>query len=301
VSRIQADLRYFTHTSLRGLRSSPVTGAVSATTIGITLVLVGAFALLLQNMEGLLDRFGDDLRVTAYLDDALDEAGRRDLADRVVTVEGVLEVEVVSKEEALERFRAGVGKTTGLLAALDQNPLPASLEITLAETRRTPEGMRVVVEALDGLPGVADLAYGQEWVEGYARFVGLVQSVAVGAGFVLGLATLLIVANTIRLAVYARRDELEILALVGASRPFIAMPFLVEGVLQGAAGGVLALGVLYALFRFALPGLEAGLELLLGFAAPTFFSVSATAALVGAGAGLGLLGSAAAVLRGWRE
>jgi cell division transport system permease protein len=301
VSRISADLRYFARTSLSGLRTSTVTSVVSATTIGVALVLVGAFTLLLRNMEGLLDTFGDDLRVTAYLDDALEPGAHPALADRVSTIEGVSEVVVVSKEEALRRFQEGVGRTTGLLAALEENPLPASLEISLSDARRTPEGLRVVVEALDGLPGVADLAYGQEWVEGYARVVGLVRGVALGVGGVLALATLLIVANTIRLSVYARRDELQILSLVGASRPFIATPFLAEGALQGALGGMLAVAVLYAMFRLALPEIEAGLTLLLGFAEPRFLDLRSVLRLIGAGGLLGLLGSAAAVLQGLRE
>lgn len=300
MSRIAADLRYFARTSVRGLRASPVTAAVGTTTIAIALVLAGAFALLIGNMEGLLDRFGDDLQVTAYLDDALDAEARRDLARRVATVEGVLQVDVVDKEQALERFQEGVGQATGLLEALEENPLPASLEIVLHPSRRTPEGLRVVVQAVDGLPGVTDLAYGQEWVEGYARVVGLVRGVGVGVGAVLGLATLLIVANTIRLAVYARRDELEILSLVGASRPFVATPFVLEGMAQGAAGGLLALVLLFGLFRLALPEIESGLALLLGYARPAFFDLPGMAALVAGGALLGLLGSLAAVVQGLR-
>jgi cell division transport system permease protein len=180
VSRPTAHLRYFARTSLRGFQANPVTAAVGITTIGVALVLVGAFSLLLTNMEGLLDRFGDDLRVTAYLEPDLAVSSRLALARRVATVEGVLEVDLVSEEEALARFSAGVGRASGLLASLEENPLPASLEITLSEVSRTPEGMRVVVEALDGLPGVADLAYGQEWVDGYARVVALVRGVGFG-------------------------------------------------------------------------------------------------------------------------
>ncbi len=300
MSRVGGDLRYFARTALRGLITSPVTTAVSVTTIGVALVLVGAFALLISNMEGLLDRFGDDLRVTAYLEEGLDEAAMSALARRVGTVEGVIEVQVVTKDEALERFQAGVGASTGLLQALEENPLPASLEIHLAESRRTPEGMRVVVEAVDGLPGVSDLAYGQEWVDGYARVVALVRSVGLGVGAVLALATTLIVANTIRLAIFARRDELEILALVGAGRSFVATPFLAEGLIQGAAGGAVALAVLYALFRLALPEIESGLSLLLGLASPEFFDLAAMLRLLGAGGVLGLVGSAAALIQGVR-
>lgn len=300
MSRVGGDLRYFARTALRGLIASPVTTVVSVTTIGVALVLVGAFALLLSNMEGLLDRFGDDLRVTAYLEDGLDEAATRALARRVGTVEGVVEVQVVTKDEALERFRAGVGASTGLLSALEENPLPASLELHLADSRRTPEGMRVVVEAVDGLPGISDLAYGQEWVDGYARVLALVRSVGVGVGAVLALATTLIVANTIRLAIFARRDELEILALVGAGRAFVATPFLAEGLIQGTAGGALALGVLYALFRLAMPEIESGLSLLLGLASPEFFDLPEMLRLLGAGGALGLIGSAAALVQGVR-
>jgi len=299
VSRLRNDLRYFVRTSLRGLRASPVPTVISALTIAVALVLSGAFVLLLQNMEGLLDRVGDEMQVTAYLQEGLDPGERESLAARVRTVEGVAEVTLVSEAEALERFRSGVGAGSELLEALEHNPLPASLEIRLAPHRRHAEGLRVVVQALDGLPGIAELAYGQEWVEGYARFVGLVRGAGMGAGVLLGLATLLIVANTIRLAVYARRDELEILSLVGASRPFVATPFLLEGALLGTAGGLLALCVLFGLYRFALPGIESGLQLFLGFAAPSFFSATGSAGLVGAGALLGLLGSAAALVRGW--
>jgi cell division transport system permease protein len=300
VSRAANDLRYFARTAVRGLRASPVTTAVAATTIAICLVLVGTFALLVQNMQGLLARFGEEVRLSAYLDDGLDDGARRTLAERAGAIEGVERVELVTKEQALERFRARVGEASGLLAALDENPLPASLELTLAEPQRTPAGLARVAEALGGLPGVGDLAYGQEWVAGYAGVVRLVETAAVAVGSVLALAALLIVANTIRLAVYARGDELDILSLVGASRPFIATPFLIEGVLQGAAGGLLAVAILWAVFRFAFSGLEAGLSLVLGFSRPEFFGAAGVLALVGAGAALGLVGSALAMVRGWR-
>ena len=292
---------YFARTALRGLAGSPVTSIVAVVTIGVSLVLVGAFALLLQNMEELLDRFGDDLHVTAFLEAGLSEAQRRELLEIVRTVEGVEHVRFVSEAEAFERFRAGVGSDAAFLEGLDENPLPASLEITLLPQRRSAAGMRMVVESLTGLAGIDDLSSGQDWVEGYLRAVVLVRGLGIGLGAILALATLLIVANTIRLAVFARRDELEILSLVGASRPFIATPFLVEGAIQGALGGVLAVAVLYVLFRVALPEIEAGLTVLLGFAEPRFLDFRSVLSLIGAGAFLGLVGSAAAVIQGLRK
>jgi len=300
VNQVGVLLLYFGRTALRGLRTSPVTSLVGVGTIGVSLLLVGAFALLVQNMQQLLGQVGDDLHVTAYLEPGVEPEARRELAALVTTVEGVEDVRVVSEEEALERFRAGVGRGAALLEGLSENPLPASLEITLVAARRSAEGMAMVVESLAGLEGIADLSSGQDWVEGYLRALALVRGVGIGLGVILALATLLIVANTIRLAIFSRRDELEILSLVGASRSFVNTPFLLEGVLEGAAGGALALCFLYLLFRLVLPGFEFGLEFLLGGVAPRFFSPGEGLALVAGGASLGLFGSAAALGGGWR-
>jgi cell division transport system permease protein len=301
VKRLAARLSYFVRSAAGGLRASPVTSAIAIATIAVSLVLLGAFALLVRNMEELLDRFGDDLHVTVYLEPGLGPSEREGLVSRVATVEGIATVRVVSQDEALQRFRDGVGRGAALLEGLEGNPLPASLELTLVPERRSADGLAVVVEAVQGLPGVDEVSSGQDWVEGYLRAVALARGVGVGLGVILVFATLLIVANTIRLAIYARRDELEILSLVGASRAFVNTPFLIEGCVQGAAGGALALLFLYGLFRLVLPGFEFGLELVLGGATPRFFQGGELLALVGAGASLGLFGSTAALVGGLRS
>ena len=300
MTRAAVRLVYFVRTALRGLLASPVTSAVAVATIAASLVLVGAFSLLVRNMEELLDDFGDDLHVTAYLEEGLGSGEQQELARIAGTVEGVERVRFVSKEQALERFRDGVGRGGAFLDGLDENPLPASLEITLLPERRSAEGMSIVVVSLSGLPGVEDLASGQDWVEGYLRAVALVRGIGLGLAGILALATLLIVANTIRLAVFARRDELEILSLVGASRAFVNTPFLVEGIVQGSLAGAVALVLLLGLFRLVLPGFEFGLELVLGGATPRFFTSGEALVLVGGGAALGLVRSAAALADAWR-
>lgn len=300
MKRLLARARYFVRTAVRGLVASPVTSIVAVGTIGVSLVLVGAFALLLFNMEGLLERFGGNLHVTAYLEDGLSPERQEQLASTTRTVEGVAEVRLVTEAEALERFRKGVARGAAFLEGLDENPLPASLEIRLVPERQSAEGMSIVTASLSGLAGVDDLASGQDWVEGYLRVLALVRGLGLGLGVVLVLATLLIVANTIRLAVVARADEVEILALVGASRGFVSVPFLLEGLLQGIAGGLLALLLLFGLFHLVLPGFAFGLELLLGGAVPEFFDARQALGLVLGGALLGCIGSATALLGGLR-
>jgi cell division transport system permease protein len=284
--------------AVRGIRTASTTSTLAVLTIAVVLVLSGSASLLVRNMSGVLEEVGSELQITAYLEETLEADDQRTLATRIGAAPGVARVELVSKDEALERFERLAGGE-GLLAGLEGNPLPASLEIHLLPDARSAEAIGVLVESIDGLPGIDELAHGQEWVEGYSRAVSLVRGVATGIGIVLGMAGLLIVANTIRLAVYSRRDELDILALVGASRTFVRVPFMLEGTLQGLLGGVLALVFVWAGYELALPQLRFGLELLMGQAELRFFTPAESFGLVATGAGLGLLGSITALV-GWR-
>jgi cell division transport system permease protein len=280
--------------SWQGLRGAGLMGGIAVATIATALFMLGAFALVVVNMDGLLDEFGRELQVTAYLEEGLGEAEAEELADRVETIEGVEFVVRVGKREALERFRAMAGGAA-LLEGVEGNPLPASLGIFLERRRRTPEGLAILQAALDGLPGIDEVAHGQEWVDGYARLAALVRVVGYALGVVLSLATLLIVANTIRLALYARRDEIDILELVGASRLFVRTPYLVEGFIQGALGGAIAALLLAVAFGLLVPELRYGLAFFLGNAAPRFFDARELLQMGAAGAGLGLAGAALAL------
>ena len=301
MKRVLARVAYTLRSALRGIEATPGTAAVATATIAVALVLSGAFALTLINMQGLVGRFGEALQVVAFLEEGLAETERRALLARAAEVPGVARVVLVSEEEALERFRGGVGRGFPLLEGLDENPLPASIELTLAPDHRSAADLERVSAEVGALPGVADIASGSDWIEGYVRALALLRGFAIGLGTVLALATLLIVSNTIRLAVLSRSEELEILSLVGASRGFVTAPFLLEGALQGLAGGVLAWLLLYGLFRLVLPGFEFGLELLLGGVEPRFFAAGEASWLWGGGAGLGVLGSALAVASEWRR
>ena len=297
--RVFVVLGILLRTGLRGLRTSRGTTALAVFTIALALVLVGVFLLLVRNMEGMLDRVGEDVHVTVFLEGDLAESRVELLVAEAAAIEGVQSARFVSADMALERFRGSAGGAE-LLEGIEVNPLPASLEIALAPEYREPTSLERIVGAVSALPGVHELAYGQEWVEGYARAVSLVRTMSWVLGSVLAFAALLICANTIRLAIYAREDELEILSLVGASATFVRVPFVIEGLVQGAAGGILALAVLYLGFSLFLPSLGAGLELLIGNAVPRFFAASQSILLVVAGAGLGGVGSVIA-LAGWRH
>lgn len=281
----------------QGLRANPVTSAVAAVTIGVCLLLVGAFAVLVANMEAILARFGEELHVVAYLAPGLPQARLDALMERALALPGVDTVEYVSPEEAAVRFRRTQPERAALLEGIAESPLPASLELRLAAGQRGPEQVRVLAQALSALPGVSEIGGDNDWIAGYAQAVGLIRGVGLALGGVLGLATLLIVANTIRLSIYARRDELDILRLVGAGPVHVAAPFLLEGLIEGVCGGVMGLALLFAVFHGFAPALRGGLSLLLGDTTPQFLTASGALWLIAAGAGLGVAGSAAALLQ----
>ncbi len=299
MNRVFVILRVLVSNALRGIRQASTTSLLSVLTIAVVLILVGSAALLVENMSGLLDEFGAELSLTAYLDEGVEGEALAALALRVGQAPGVARVETIDKAEALARFERIAGGAA-LLEGLEENPLPASLEIELRSDARTAEAMAALRESLDGLPGIAELGHGETWIEGYARAVSLIRGLAWGLGLVLSLAALLIVANTIRLAFYARGDELDILALVGASRTFVRVPFLLEGTLLGSLGGLAALLIVFGAYELLLPQFRHGLEILVGRAELRFFDTPESLGLVAAGAGLGLLGAMMA-LAGWRR
>jgi cell division transport system permease protein len=289
-------LVHFVRAALRGLLGSPLPSAVSVLTIAVAVIPLGGLLLITGNMRELLDRHASQRHVTAFLDGALAERKAEELARQAAALQGVARVDLVTPEAALERFRERLGGSA-LLEALEENPLPASLEITLEpDAARGPAAARAAA-ALGRLEGVEQVVGGEAWVEGYARALALVRSAGLGLGAILAVASLLIVANTIRLAVYARRDEIEILTLVGASRTFVRLPFVIEGAIQGTLGALLGVALLYLLFRAAVPQLGDALELFLGWSRPTFLSPERSALLVGGGAAFGAVGAAVAVAR----
>lgn len=289
-------LAYFLARALENLRARPWPTSVTVATIGLAFALLAGYLLLFQALMRAADAWGERLEVSAYLADTVGEAGGRALADRVGQWPGVAGATYVSKAEALVRFREALGGQTALLEALPGNPLPASVEVALAAEQRTAGGLLEVAARLRAQPEVSDVEYGREEAQRLATLLRVVRVAGAGVAALLGIVATLIVANTVRLALYARGEELELLRLVGATEGFVRAPFLIEGVLQGAAGACLAVLVTAALHRAARPAVLA-LGDLFAPAVTAFLEPVTMAALVGGGALLGLVGSLLSVAR----
>lgn len=292
MSRSLAIARFVVRAAARGLRTSPGSGAIAVLAMSLALVLAGAFGVAVSNVERVLARVGDELTISAYLDPAVAPAERALLAADAARIPGVRSVEVVSPQDALLRLPAEAGVAAGLADLLDENPLPASLDVRLLAEGRSEAGVASVRDALSRLPGVADVTGGVDDIAGFARATVWLRSGALAVGAVLALATLVIVAGTVRLGLRERRDELAILALVGASPATIRLPFLLEGLAKGALAGALALGLLALLYAAAGPSVNSALEFLAGPDAARFLDLPQMAALVAGGGLLGVAGAA---------
>lgn len=273
------------------LRTNRTTTVVAILTTAFTLACVGIFLLLYVNLRSAAGWLQDDIKIMVYLDDRLTREAAQELeaklkADRMVA--GAL---YISKEQALGEFRAQFPSDSHLLEGLGENPLPASFVVTLASSFRSPEAVQRWAERVRNMAGVAKVDYNQEWIGALAGLIRYIELAAIGVGVILSAAAVTIIGNTIRLALFARREEIEILRLIGATRTFIRIPYFLEGAVLGACGSALSLGILklgFELFRQQIrsTGRFSGIENMM-----SFFPLSMCLALVAVGMALGFAGS----------
>ena len=284
-----------TRRALVNLWRAPMPSLVSVLTIALALFLGAAFAYGLQAAQGLVQSWGAQATLTLYLKPQTADLAARTLGERVRAEHPELRVLYVDQQEALQRLRAELGEQGKALDGLTYHPLPPTIELDPRSPMPAAQVRQLAVE-MARLPAVQEVDYGREWLD---RLEALARAVRIaGAGALIAVlgAALLVVANTIRLAVYARRDEIEIMKLVGATDGYVRLPFLLEGGLQGLLGAGLALGGLFAVQRWLLPRAAEAFTFAAGSAAPHLY-LTEIGLLAAAGALVGLLGSWLAVTR----
>lgn len=266
--------------------------------IAIAFLVTGIFLLLTLNLSTVVARWAEDFQVVVFLDDTITKKQRTLVQKRLDGEMAVRDVTYLSKKEALADFRRKIHGQESLLEGLKTNPLPASFQLRIREQYQTADVLGHLAASLKRIEGVEDVLYGQEWVERLTSLIEVMKILGIVIGGVLGVASLFIVANTIRMAVYARAQEIEIMRLVGATRAYIQIPLILEGTLQGGLGAALALGLLYALFRGTLWQLGTTASMIFaGTELTQFLEAEYRMAMVGLGALLGGVGSLVAVRR----
>jgi cell division transport system permease protein len=281
-------LRYSLQEAARSLWRGRQSGIVSTATIALALFVLGAFLLVTTNLERLSAEWSSAAELSVYVKDDIAPADRLAIEKLLAPGEVVASREFVSKEEALTRFRQTFSELAGSIDGGAGNPLPASFEVRLRPTAG--ERLDSFAQGVRGAKGVADVRYDRQWLTRLLDATRTVRTVGLTLGAVLILAAALTVANVVRLSLYARRDELEIMQLVGAPTVYVRGPFLMEGVLQGGIGAIAAVAVLAVAFfsvrgRYLVPLASA-----MNLSSIAFLSVEVMLLLVFGGMAVGCLG-----------
>lgn len=282
---------YFLKRALRNMQQSPVLSLASVGTVAVALALLAFFTIAVLNVQQLTASWGESLAIVAYLDDVPDDKTVTGWVKEIEGYQEVSSVTFVSRKMAFERFRKRLGDDAELLEGLGAEVLPASLEIVLADNWRNESAINTVVERLRRDQRFDDLQYGQGWLEKLEAFLLLLRVSGAALGGFLVFAALIIVANTIKLTLYARQDELEAMAMVGGTPLFIKLPYLFEGALQGLLGGVTALALSFLVFQVILQKSLGSLLLITGIDTIHFLPGAWQVLLVAGGSLIGLLGS----------
>jgi cell division transport system permease protein len=282
-------LAYFFSEAGQSLWRSRLMNALSIGTIAVSLFVLGAFLTIASNLNEVVARWSRKVQVTFYLTDGLETPIRDSLAGRLKDDAAVESVEVVSRAQALERFRALFRDLQALPDDLGENPFPASIEATLRPGRESPEEVQRLVAAFEKAPGVEEVQYDLLWIQRLATAIRLVRGVGALLGGILVLAGVFTISNVIRLTVYARQDELDIMRLVGATRAYVKGPFVVEGLIQGGVGGLISVALLWIAFRMVAKDALAASDLL--GRAVVFLPTGVCVFIVLGGMAVGIVGS----------
>jgi cell division transport system permease protein len=276
--------------ALRDLRRAGRVAVSAVALITISLGALGGFWLLSSNLGRAVDQWQGKVRITVYLKRDPGPGDAAGLVARARAIPGVASARYVGKAEALEELRRVLGKDAGVVDHLPANPLPAALEITPAAAATTPEAARVLAGRLAELPEADEVAGSADWVEWLARVQRLATAVGLGIGAVLVLAAVLTVTTATTLVLHARRQETEIMRLVGAPELMVRLPLLLQGMAQGLLGALVALAALFAVHALVVPRIEPLVRLTLGLAEIRFLPPVEAVTLVVAGTLLGALG-----------
>lgn len=234
-------IEYYIREVFISLRRNNWMSVASIGTVAVSLFIFGMFLMMVMNMNKLAENMESQVQINVYLLDKVDREQSRDIEKDLKEIEGVESVGFVTKDEAMERFKDRLGDQKTLLDALDEtNPLPDSFEVTVTN----PDLVKTAAEKMEKLDGVECAKYGQDVMEHLFEITRLLRIFGFTLMLVLAFATLFIISNTIRLTVFARRKEIAIMKYVGATDWFIRWPFVMEGMVLGLFGSIIAAMVL---------------------------------------------------------
>ena len=288
-------LRFFLKVTGNNLWQFRTRNLFSVTIICLSFLTVGIFASLANNLRATARELSSNMSIAFYLEKDLPAGTVDNIRQEIAGRPFVESVKLVTPDEALERFRLNFPELADIVAGLKGNPFPPALELRVNTKASASKEVVAFVEIMKKRPGVTDVLFNQDWVEKMQGFSRLAGAIGAFLGGILILTSFFIISNVVKLNVFARKNEIEILRLVGGTNLFIRIPFWLEGITLGLLGSLLSLGLLFLviqLFPVYLGASLGALQELLRFRYP---DLTQALALLGGGAATGFVGSATSV------
>ncbi|MEK6589704.1 MAG: permease-like cell division protein FtsX, partial [Nitrospinota bacterium] len=242
--------------AVTNLRINKGLSVITIGTIAVSMTLFGIFFLIFINLQRVAVGLGGKVKLFVYLKDTISHSQIEDMRKKIVSYHEVEKFSYISKEDALSDFRNRLKDKKSILDGLGFNPLPASFIIEIKEDFRTLDSMENMERRLSLMEGVEDIEYGKKWIDRFETIMTFLKLGMIAIGGVLVIGLLFIISNTIKLSVYSRHDEIEIMKLVGATNRFIKGPFIIEGMIQGFLGGILSIILLIVIYKIFISSLS---------------------------------------------
>jgi cell division transport system permease protein len=285
---------YFLSETVTNLRRNLLMTIAAVSTVAISLLLLGGVQILGMIVNKATLGWEAKVEISAFLRDDISDGELQAIQADLANMPEVKDVEYVSHEEAYEEFKATYENEPHLYETITPQDLPASLRVKLTDAKYTEE----VSARIEGAPGIDDVRWGAEVIRRLLQINALLRTITFAMSLILLVASAGLIANTIRVAIYARREEIGIMKLVGATNWFIRVPFMLEGVFAALVGAAVSGAVVVAANAFLFPPLRDFLPFL---RTPFTFSggeiLSVLLVLIGVGAGVGIVGSSLALRR----
>lgn len=269
----------------------------SITIICLSFLTLGIFLSLSNNLQHIAQELSQNLTAVFFLEKDLSENDRSTIRDQLQNSALVTDVQFISASDALEKFQGKFPDLQDILENLDKNPFPPSFEVLFKKDNLAPEDIFTFIEQIRSTDQVSDVQFNQEWIEKMYSLSRLARAVGYFLGGILVLASFFIISNIIKLNVFSRKDEIEILRLSGATNMFIRIPFLMEGTILGVLGGALSLFLLFILIGIFPVSLGSSLGVLNDLISFRFLSLTQSIFLVFACAFIGFFGSLSSLSR----
>jgi cell division transport system permease protein len=242
-------IAWYIKRALQDIAANRFVNAVTVVTIALSILIISASLLFFVNAGDILNAWQKGPRIMAYLEPGAGRDAVEPLRQVIEALEGVQKARFIPREEALEELKVQMKHQASLFENLTENPLPDAFEIQLAAADSAWERVETLAAHIEAMKAIEEVEYGQKWIGTFRNILDLVQRVSFAMTAMFLMAAAFIVANTVRLVIYSRLEEVEIMRLVGAAEGFVKAPFYIEAFIQGLAGAVLGLGVLYIVFH----------------------------------------------------